>query len=203
MTADRRPGLTERDQGAPSDQSASIAIGHGGELREYNRILRILANMARTMELTPRSFHALNEEDLRTFFLVYLNAEYGGQATGETFNGAGKTDLLIRANGTNLLVAECKFWHGEKSLLAAIDQLLAYLTWRDTKAALLIFYRGDGFSAVLKTIAEATPRHKSWKGTMEMLDETTFQCEFVHPGDNARTIILSLLAFTVPSPHDG
>jgi len=198
-----RPGLTERDPRAPPDQSASIAIGHGRELREYNRILRILANMARTMELTPRPFRALNEEDLRTFFLVYLNAEYGGQATGETFNGSGKTDLLIRANGTNLLVAECKFWHGDKALLAAIDQLLAYLAWRDTKAALLVFYRGDGSSAVLKTIAEALPRHKSWKRTLEKLDETTFQCEFANPGDNARTIILLLLAFTVPSPHDG
>jgi hypothetical protein len=39
----------------------------------------------------------MREEDLRQHFLVQLNGQYEGQATGETFNFQGKTDILIRA----------------------------------------------------------------------------------------------------------
>jgi hypothetical protein len=62
---------------------------------------------------------------------------FKAQATGETFNFQGKTDILIRVEAKNVYIAECKFWKGEKTLLATLDQLLSYLSWRDTKAALL------------------------------------------------------------------
>src|SRR5260370_4966399 len=55
----------------------------------------------------------MGEEDLRTHFLVQLNGVYEGQATGETFNFEGKTDILIRADGGNIFIAERKFWSGE------------------------------------------------------------------------------------------
>jgi hypothetical protein len=65
-----------------------------------------------------------------------LNGVFEGQATGETFNFQGKTDILIRAQGKNIFIAECKFWKGEKVFLETIDQLLSYLSWRDSKAAI-------------------------------------------------------------------
>ena len=34
-----------------------------------------------------------NEEEIRNFFLIQLNGHYQGNATGETFNGVGKTDI--------------------------------------------------------------------------------------------------------------
>ncbi|MBI3684466.1 MAG: hypothetical protein HY235_29170 [Acidobacteria bacterium] len=83
----------------------------------YEDILGILKNMVRVMELSPGAFSEMGEEDLRTHFLVQLNAQYEGQATGETFNYQGKTDILIRAEGRNAFIAECKFWRGEKALL--------------------------------------------------------------------------------------
>jgi hypothetical protein len=51
--------------------------------------------MVRVMEQSPHAFATMHEEDLRTYFLVQLNAQYEGQATGETFNFQGKTDILI------------------------------------------------------------------------------------------------------------
>ena len=81
----------------------------------------------------------MKEEQIRDLILVNLNGHYEGNATGETFNGLGKTDILIRASGRNVFVAECKFWSGSKAMHAAINQILGYLTWRDTKAALLVF----------------------------------------------------------------
>ena len=116
---------------------------------EYDEILRIMKNMVHVMERSPRAFHDMGEEDLRTHFLVQLNGAYDGQATGETFNFQGKTDILIRADGKNVFIAECKFWSGERAFLDTITQLLSYLSWRDTKAAVLVFNRNADFSAVL------------------------------------------------------
>jgi hypothetical protein len=55
---------------------------------------------------------------------VQLNSQYEGGATGETSNFEGKTDILIRTESRTVFIAECKYWRGAKSLLAAIDQLL-------------------------------------------------------------------------------
>src|SRR5437773_386517 len=121
---------------------------------EYENILSIIKNMVRVMEQSPHAFENMAEEDLRTHFLVQLNSQYEGGATGETFNFQGKTDILIRAEGRNVFIAECKFWGGEKQFLDTIDQLLSYLSWRDTKTAVIIFNRNANFSNVLKKITE-------------------------------------------------
>ena len=97
-----------------------------------------------------------------TFWSI-STALYEGDATGETFNFDGKTDILIRKDGKNVFIAECKFWKGEKAFLETIDQLLSYLSWRDTKTAVVVFNRNAGFSAVLAKIAEITPEHPNFK----------------------------------------
>jgi hypothetical protein len=56
---------------------------------DYEEILRIMKNMARVMELSPRAFVKMAEETLRSHFLVQLNGAFEGQATGETFNFQG------------------------------------------------------------------------------------------------------------------
>jgi hypothetical protein len=94
---------------------------------------------------------------MRSHFLVQLNGAFQGQATGETFNFQGKTDILSRVDGKNIFIAEFKFWKGEKSFLAILDQLLSYLSWRDTKAAVVMFNRNADFGAVLAKIARRGP----------------------------------------------
>ena len=93
------------------------------------------------MEQSPEAFKKMGEEDIRTHFLVQLNGQYEGLATGETFNYEGKTDILIKYQGRNLFIAECKFWRGEEEFIKTIDQLLGYLSWRDVKTAIVIFNR--------------------------------------------------------------
>src|ERR1022692_789043 len=51
---------------------------------DYEEILSIMRNMVRVMELSPRAFEGMGEEDLRWHFLVQLNAQFEGGATGET-----------------------------------------------------------------------------------------------------------------------
>ncbi|MDR1623222.1 MAG: hypothetical protein LBS00_12720 [Synergistaceae bacterium] len=113
---------------------------------DYHHILKILTDMTLVMERTPSAFTSLDEEAIRTFFLVLLNGHYEGNATGETFNCSGKTDILIRDNGKNIFIAECKFWGGPKLFKETIDQLLGYTSWRDTKTAILLFNKNKDFS---------------------------------------------------------
>jgi hypothetical protein len=139
----------------------------------------------------------MKEEDLRTHFLVMLNAHYEGQATGETFNCEGKTDILIRENGRNVFIAECKFWKGPDGLVKTIDQLLGYTSWRDTKTAIILFNRSKNFSGVLEKIPDTMLSHPNFKRRLAFESETGFR--FVsQKNDLSRDIVLSVLAFDVP-----
>jgi hypothetical protein len=116
--------------------------------KEYQHILEILRSMSLVIERNPLSFASLDEEAIRDHFLIQLNGHYEGSATGETFNASGKTDILIRVENKNVFIAECKFWRGSKAFDEAIDQLLGYLTWRDSKCALLVFNRTKNSTVV-------------------------------------------------------
>jgi hypothetical protein len=166
---------------------------------EYENILGIIQNMVAVMERSPRAFAEMGEEDLRSHFLVQLNGQYEGQATGETFNFSGKTDILIRINGKNIFIAECKFWKGPKALTNAIGQLLSYASWRDTKTSILVFNRNKNFSAVLEKIPGVVKSHPCFKREIDGKDETIFRYLFHQPNDPSRELLLTILAFDVPT----
>lgn len=140
-----------RGTGAPLDPAL--------DTQTYERILEICSNMAVVLEQSPATFAALGEEDIRNHFLIQLNGQFQGNATGETFSAAGKTDILIKVNGRSVFIAECKFWNGPKSAQEALDQLLTYATWRDSKLALFIFSRGGSFTEVLRKLEQAIAAH--------------------------------------------
>jgi hypothetical protein len=170
---------------------------------EYESILEIIYNMSLVMERSPKTFSKLEEEQIRDHFLMILNSHYEGQATGETFNYGGKTDILIRAEGKNVFVAECKFWKGEKELLKTMDQLLGYTSWRDTKTAILLFNKNQDFSSVLNKITPATQSHACHKRvynlrSSKLKNETTFSYVFHQPNDKNREFILTVMAFDIP-----
>jgi hypothetical protein len=170
---------------------------------DYLEILQIVRNMVRVMELSPHAFVSMGEEDLRSHFLVQLNGVFQGQATGETFNFQGKTDILICAEGKNVFIGECKFWKGEKAFLATIDQLLSYLSWRDTKTAVILFNRNANFTAVLARIAETTPKHPNFKRDLGKSDDSSFRYVFVQPNDPNREVMLTVMAFDIPTALAG
>ena len=183
----------------PVASSASFSPEPTLDMNEYEDILSILSNMVKVMEQSPRAFKDMNEEDLRTHFLVHLNGQYEGQATGETFNYEGKTDILIRADGRNIFIAECKFWTGPAGLNAALDQLLGYTSWRDTKAALLVFNRDRNMTTVLSRVPETVREHPHYKAERPTNSETTFRYVFGHRDDTQREIFITVLVFDVPA----
>lgn len=167
---------------------------------EYQHILSVIADMAKVMELSPTAFHHCDEETLRTHFLVPLNGHYEGGATGETFNYQGKTDILIRADGRNIFIAECKFWGGPAKLTEPINQLLGYLFWRDSKAAIIIFNRNKDFSKVLAAIPGTMIAHPNFHRDEGRRGETSFRFQFRHKDDAAKMIHITVLAFDIPTP---
>lgn len=171
------------------------------EMAEYENILKIVSNMALVLERSPSAFAGMKEEDLRQHFLVQLNAQYEGSATGETFNYQGKTDILIRHEGKNAFIAECKFWKGEKAFSETIGQILSYTSWRDTKTSIILFNRGKDFSAVLGKIPDILKAHACFKRDEGKRGETEFRFVLHQPDDVNRELILTVLAFNVPVPE--
>ena len=164
----------------------------------YEEILRILENMNLIMERSPKTFSRLKEEGLRDFFLVILNASFEGEAMGEVFNYMGRTDILIRYKNSNVFIAECKFWRGEKAFLETIDQLFRYVTWRDTKLAILIFNRDGNLKTILEKIPQLVERHQLYKRTIKIDGETKFRYVFRLPNDPNREVILTIMVFDIP-----
>ncbi len=165
---------------------------------DYEHILSVLENMNSVFEKSPGVFRDIDEESLRSHFLVQLNGHYEGNATGETFNYEGKTDILINVDGKNIFIAECKFWSGEKAYLETLDQVLSYLSWRDTKAAVLIFNRQKKFSDVLKKIKESTLAHSTFKKLVKERNESSWTYLFGHKDDANREILITVQAYNIP-----
>jgi hypothetical protein len=184
----------------PAATSAAYVPEPAIDLAVYDQILSVVQNMAHVMERSPSAFQAMGEEALRDHFLVQLNGQFDGAATGETFNGNGKTDILLRANGRNVFIAECKFWKGPKHYSETIDQLLGYTSWRDSKTAILVFNRGTNTSTVVDGVATTTKAHSNFKRMMEWRHESGLRCVLHQPGDRNRELFLTTLVFDVPGP---
>lgn len=167
---------------------------------EYERILEICRGMATVLERSPKAFARANEEAIRDHFLVQLNGQYQGGATGETFNYDGKTDILVRERGRNVFVGECKFWVGPKKLSATVDQILSYLSWRDTKSAIFVFNRGRELTKVLGAVSPAISNHPSFIREIAYGEETDFRFVLCHRDDPERELTLTVLVFEVPTP---
>ena len=130
--------------------------------------------------------------------ILQLEPRFEGSTTGETFNKTGKTDILIRYDKNNVFVAECKFWDGKAHHVKAIDQILSYLTWRDSKTAIVYFVRRKDISPVLKEIAEETPKHANFVRRIGEKHPSWQMFELHLPGDEGCKIRLTILAFHTP-----
>ena len=168
----------------------------------YEDILQTIHDVGKTFERLPSTYSDKDEEALRDHLLLYLEPRYEGSATGETFNSTGKTDILIRHENSNAFIAECKFWRGQKEYLETITQLLGYLTWRDSKSAVVVFVRNKDLSSVLKKAEEVTPNHPNYLDFVEKKEDTWFNYRFHINGDPNREVKLGVLFFHIPEQEN-
>ncbi|KAA6319488.1 hypothetical protein EZS27_030625 [termite gut metagenome] len=78
----------------------------------YDDILKVINDLGKGMERKPSLYQNKDEEQLRDYFVMFLETRYDATtATGETFNRGGKTDITLKYadDDSNLFVAECKF----------------------------------------------------------------------------------------------
>lgn len=150
-------------------------IGQGQiifQVPEYTRILECVHSVGKMFERLPSTYIGKDEESLRDHILVSLESIVFGSATGETFNKRGKTDILVRGNGANEFVGECKFWKGKGVFLETISQLLGYLSWRDNKTAVILFVENKDFSTVVEKVREYIKEHPNYLRNSYERDET-------------------------------
>jgi hypothetical protein len=162
----------------------------------YQDILSIIHGLGVAMERHPSTYDGKHEQDLRDLLLATLSTHYPA-TTGETFNKQGRTDILVRHQGSNVFVAECKFWLGLQVHHDTIDQLLSYLTWRDSKAALICFVRNTELAPILDVIATGTPQHPCFIRLESKRGESWMQCRL--PSDPSRNVHLTVLSFHFPT----
>lgn len=165
---------------------------------DYNFILELIYEGGKVFERLPSTSSNKDEETLRDHLIFILTPHFEGSVTGETFNKSGKTDILLRHKNTNVFVAECKFWRGIKSYYAAIDQLLSYLTWRDSKTALILFVDNKEITPVLEQINNKTENHKNFIRKDKPTSESWLNYTFHLNDDKNRELKLAVLIFHIP-----
>jgi len=166
------------------------------ESLRYDNIVDRCYKIGVEMERHKRSYKNRKEEDLRDYFIIALSPHYQS-VTGETENKEGKTDILIRNDGKNLFLAECKIWRGKKTFYAAYNQLTKkYTTWRD-KIAIIFFVHNKDMTSVLKQIQKAI-KSKAVKDSFEELSEGSFKAKFFLNGPKNNKVKIAILCFHFP-----
>lgn len=168
----------------------------------YYKILNAINDIGKGFEQSPYLFHDEEEEALRDYIRVFLEMNFEGSATGETFNNQGKTDILLRHDGGNVFIAECAWWDGKEHFKGKIGQLNDYLTWRDTKAAVILFTDNVEITHVHEQISEGAEEHPQYRDLVSREDASWFQYRFTFPEDESRELDLAVMIFHLRHSED-
>ena len=192
----RRPApslpQTRADQTAPQLEPVL-------EARIFEHILGVIRMHARQMEQSPGTYASMGEEDRRQTIVATLNTHYEGRAHAEAFNTTGKTDILIRYEGRNLFICECKFWSGSEGFRDTIDQLFGYAAWRDTKLAIVMFVRERGLSAIIEKARTVVAGHDAFVAWKDASSETELRAIVHWPGDDQKLADLNVFFVHTPA----
>ena len=121
-----------------------------------------------------------------------------GCIIAEAVNRSGKTDIQIREGSSVLFITECKFWAGERIFHETINQLLGYLTWRDTNTAIVFFMRQKEFRSILKKIVAQAESHPNFLKHLNNADENWFNFCFHLDTDIDCEIQVTVQLFHLP-----
>lgn len=111
----------------------------------------------------------------------------------------GVCDSGVGREGRNLFIAECKFWAGSKQVLKTIDQLLNYLTWRDCRAAILVFVRDTSMASVLEKVPETLAEHPNFQRSIDSTGSDEFRAKMKSARDKALSLDLAVQVYHVPN----
>ena len=164
----------------------------------YEHILHFIRHQGRTFERTPATYAVHGEEGLRNIILAHLNGHFEGDAVGEAFRGRGKTDISIEQDNRAAFIGECKLWSGPAGLTTALDQLLGYLTWRDSKASLILFNsKNRNFSKILEALPDAMRDHSLFVRDLPCDEAGEWRVQMCSEEDEGRRVIVHVFVFNL------
>jgi hypothetical protein len=182
----------------PVPPKMGLAPEPGIKDETFEHVLRFIRHQGRTFERTPSTYAVHGEEDLRNIILAQLNGNFMGDAVGEAFRGKGKTDICIEQDDRAAFVGECKLWTGPTGLNAALDQLLGYLTWRDSKAALIMFNaRNKDFTKVLEAMPVTLRTHPLFLRDLPYAEAGEWRVQMRSSEDEGRRVIVHVFVFNL------
>jgi len=164
---------------------------------QLKSIIEVIDSDGRNFENTPETFSQLREQDLRNVILTHLNFYFPDDATGETFVGVGKADIRLKVFEGQILLAECKYWHGEEELKKAINQLFGYLTWRHNYGIIIIFSKNQDFSDVLDKAKSAIQSHETYRDNLKERSVTHFSSTHLFPKDTKKEVDVHTLIYNL------
>ena len=187
-----------RPPALPVPPKTGLAPEPGITDETFGHILSFIRHQGRTFERTPSTYAVHGEEDLRNIVLAQLNGHFQGDAVGEAFRGKGKTDICIEQDNRAAFVGECKLWTGPAGLIAALDQLLGYLTWRDSKAALIIFNaKNKDFTKILVGMPETLRAHPLFLRDRPCAEAGEWQVQMRSKEDAGRRVTVHAFLFNL------
>jgi hypothetical protein len=166
---------------------------------EVLAVIEFIKRFGQSLEATPQSVAGLDEDDIRALILAQLNGVVNGAATGESFSKLGKTDIRLNLPKGDILIAECKVWHGTKAYGKAIDQIFGYLTWRQSYAIIITFVRNKDFTNVLAQAKSAIQAHRTYRNRFHEPSEAHLVSQHVFPDDPGKSVEVHHLLFHFPS----
>jgi len=185
----RQPGVT------PFAPEPEVVDG------DYRRMIELTLKWSEGVERLPDTYGPMDEEALRDSLLIVLNGQFQWTG-GEVFQRKGKTDIVVpymhNDRTAMSFIAELKFWSGPKNFTRAVDQLLGYTTWRNTKTMLVALFRNKDTTPLIATARETLHGHEGFKRSNETIGEGGELATLAHPEDSTRELLLALVPVVVP-----
>jgi hypothetical protein len=168
-------------------------------------LIDLIINFGSSLEVllgTSNKLAESGETTIRDMILNSLSFIYKAAATGETFQGRGKADIVLRWKNRNAFIAECKIWDGSSKFSEAIDQLLGrYTVWRDIRVALILFIRDRrDITSIIESAAACITSHERFLEAIQAEDPYQRRDYLISAvNDDLRRVRLSFLPIVIPN----
>ena len=166
--------------------------------KDYETILTFLQDCGKNWEHYPNTYKGKGEEALRDQLIFVLAPNIDGVVAGEAYNKKGKTDISIKSDSTNLFIGECKIWTGPKGFSETIDQILRYLTWRDSKAAIMMFVPNKEMSDVIKAADKTAKEHTNFVREIKKVNSGWTNYRFHLENDPGTYLTIAVQLYHMP-----
>lgn len=195
----KRLTLADVDRGAVPGNEAALAESIADDL------IGLIRSFSDALERTPTTANRLVDEDeetIRDVLLFLLNANWNGLVTGESFLGSGKTDILLRWQGREAFIGECKIWKGQKKFDEGLTQLLdGYTVWRATRVAMILFIRDAAdITAIIDKARAVIRAHARFVSDVGVAGRDAYLLRAQH--DAQQIVTLDLVPVAIPR-HSG